>query len=75
MHLEIASDLRSHSVSFEVSRDALSKWLAQPLLEEDGWDARWEDLCAVEVERWGRELMRSISRRLLVNAYGFYDAE
>lgn len=52
MHLEIASDLRSHSVSFEVSRDALSKWLAQPLLEEDGWDARWEDLCAVEVERW-----------------------
>jgi hypothetical protein len=52
MHIEIVDLLRCHSVSFDASRDALSKWLAQPWLEEDGWEARWEDLCAVEVHRW-----------------------
>lgn len=52
MHSEIVSTLRSHSVSFEVSREAISRWIAQPHLEEDGWEARWEDLCEVEIERW-----------------------
>jgi len=52
MHIEIVDTLRNHSVSFEASRDALSKWLAQPWLQEDGWEAKFEDLCAIEVERW-----------------------
>ncbi|KAF9239667.1 hypothetical protein BU15DRAFT_46579 [Melanogaster broomeanus] len=49
---ELIDTLRSHSVTFEASRDAISQWVAQPYLEEDGWDAKWEDLCAVEIERW-----------------------
>jgi hypothetical protein len=52
MHIEIVDLLRPHSVSFDASRDALTKWLAQPCLEEDGWEAKWEDLCTVEVYRW-----------------------
>jgi len=51
-HLELVDILRSHSVSFEDSRDALAKWAEQPWLEDDGWEAAWEDLCAAEVERW-----------------------
>ncbi|KAJ7445743.1 hypothetical protein B0H11DRAFT_1746419 [Mycena galericulata] len=51
-HLELVDILRSHSVSFENSRDALAKWAEQPWLEDGGWEAAWEDLCAVEVERW-----------------------
>jgi hypothetical protein len=52
MHIEIVDVLRSHSVSFDASRAALSKWLAQPWLQENGWEAKWEDLCTVEVHRW-----------------------
>lgn len=52
MHIEIVDSLRSHSVSFDESREALSRWIAQPWLEEDGWEAKWEDLCEIEVERW-----------------------
>ncbi|KAJ6547101.1 hypothetical protein B0H19DRAFT_253191 [Mycena capillaripes] len=51
-HLELVDILRSHSVSFEDARDALAKWAEQSWLEDDGWEAVWEDLCAVEVERW-----------------------
>jgi len=51
-HTELVNTLRRHSISFEDSRAAIAKWVEQPWLEEDGWDARWEDLCAVEVERW-----------------------
>lgn len=49
---DIIGRLRSHSVTFEASRDAISQWVEQPYLAEDGWDAKWEDLCAVEIERW-----------------------
>ena len=52
MHVDIVNTLRSHSVSFEVSREAISRWVAQPFLEEGSWDAQWEDLCEVEIERW-----------------------
>ncbi|KZP23640.1 hypothetical protein FIBSPDRAFT_823250 [Athelia psychrophila] len=52
MHTQIVDSLRSHSVSFDVSKDALNRWMAQPWLQEDGWEAAWDDLCAVEVERW-----------------------
>ncbi|KAF7779090.1 hypothetical protein Agabi119p4_3435 [Agaricus bisporus var. burnettii] len=26
--------------------------LSQPWLQEDGWEAKWEDICSAEVERW-----------------------
>ncbi|KAE9394987.1 hypothetical protein BT96DRAFT_966813 [Gymnopus androsaceus JB14] len=39
-------------VSFEESRDAITKWAEQPWLEEYGWEAKWEDLCSVEIDRW-----------------------
>lgn len=52
LHLELVNTLRNHSVSYEVSRDAISKWVGQPWLEDSGWDAKWEDVCSVEVERW-----------------------
>jgi hypothetical protein len=44
--------LRTHDISFEHSQQILSRWVAQQWLEEDGWDATWEDLCEAEVERW-----------------------
>ncbi|KIJ17183.1 hypothetical protein PAXINDRAFT_10037 [Paxillus involutus ATCC 200175] len=49
---DIIDRLRSHSITFEASKDVISQWIEQPYLEEDGWDAKWEDLCAVEIERW-----------------------
>jgi hypothetical protein len=52
LHKEIVGTLRSHTVSFEDSRSAISQWVEQPFLIDDGWDAKWEDLCEVEVERW-----------------------
>ncbi|KAA1474887.1 hypothetical protein DENSPDRAFT_394263 [Dentipellis sp. KUC8613] len=52
LHGELVNSLRSHSVSFEVSRDAMARWVEQPWLEEDGWDGKWEDLCSAEIERW-----------------------
>lgn len=53
MHIQIVQQLRSHSVSFEVSREAINNWVAQPHLEEGSWEAQWEDLCAAEIDRWG----------------------
>ncbi|KAH9951291.1 hypothetical protein B0H21DRAFT_275286 [Amylocystis lapponica] len=52
MHIELVDLLRSHDVSFEVSRQAIAQWVAQPCLEDGSWDARWEDLCAIEIDRW-----------------------
>lgn len=52
MHSEMVETLRSHSVSFETSRQVINKWVAQPYLEETSWDAEWEDLCQAEVDRW-----------------------
>lgn len=51
-HVTLVNTLRSHSVSFEESRDAITKWAEQPWLEEYGWEAKWEDLCSVEIDRW-----------------------
>lgn len=52
MHIEIVNTLRSHSVKFEVSREAINRWVTQPFLQEDGWEAFWEDLCEAEIDRW-----------------------
>ncbi|GLB35127.1 hypothetical protein LshimejAT787_0206920 [Lyophyllum shimeji] len=54
LHIELVNKLRTHSISFEDSRTVISKWVQQPWLEEEGWDAKWEDVCATEVERWDR---------------------
>ncbi|KAJ3778532.1 hypothetical protein FB446DRAFT_783159 [Lentinula raphanica] len=51
-HIKLVDTLRTHAVSFDESRDAISKWAEQLWLEENGWEAKWEDLCAVEVDRW-----------------------
>jgi hypothetical protein len=53
-HTELVNILRSHNVSFEASKDAIARWMTQSWLEEDGWEAKWEDLCSVEVERWNK---------------------
>src|ERR1700733_11492579 len=52
MHLGIVETLRPHSISFEISRQQINRWAAQPYLEETSWDAEWEDLCEAEVDRW-----------------------
>jgi len=52
LHVELLDTLRSHDVSFEISRKAANTWVEQPYLEEDSWDARWEALCEVEIDRW-----------------------
>ena len=52
MHKDIVDQLRSHTVTFEASRDALSRWVAEPFLEDGGWDNYWEDLCEAEIDRW-----------------------
>lgn len=54
LHVKLVATLRSHSVSFEDSRNAISKWIEQPWLEGTSWDAKWEDICDTEVERWDR---------------------
>jgi hypothetical protein len=52
LHVELLDTLRSHEVSFEISRKVANTWAEQPYLEDDGWDARWEELCQVEIDRW-----------------------
>ncbi len=51
-HKELVDALRSHSVSFDDSRNAITKWTEQPWIEVSGWEARWEDVCAAEIDRW-----------------------
>jgi hypothetical protein len=53
MHIELVDKLRSHSVSFEDSRQAILKWAEQPWLLDSGWDANLGDICPIEIERWG----------------------
>ena len=52
MHKDIVNTLRSHTVSFEMSREAITNWVTQPHLQEGSWEAEWEGLCEVEIERW-----------------------
>jgi hypothetical protein len=52
LHKELVDTLRSHTVSFEDSRKAINQWVEQPFLRDDGWNAKWEDLCEAEVEKW-----------------------
>ncbi len=52
MHAEHLDTLRNHDVSFETSRKIANEWIEQPHLEEDSWDAKWEDLCEVEIDQW-----------------------
>ncbi|KAF8636677.1 hypothetical protein AX17_003483 [Amanita inopinata Kibby_2008] len=52
MHTQLVDRLRSNSVSFEDSQEAIAKWVEQPWLGDSGWETRWEDICTVEVERW-----------------------
>lgn len=51
-HTKLVQKLRLHTVSFEDSRDAINRWVEQPWIAEDGWDANWEDLCEAEILRW-----------------------
>jgi IS30 family transposase len=51
-HKQMVEELRPHNTSFEVSRALIARWVAQEWLEENGWQARWEDLCEAEVEGW-----------------------
>ncbi|KIK63668.1 hypothetical protein GYMLUDRAFT_221911 [Collybiopsis luxurians FD-317 M1] len=53
-HIALVNALRSHSISFEESRSAISTWTEQPWLEGSGWEANWEELCSVEIDRWNR---------------------
>ena len=52
-HAELVDELRSHTITFEKSREMVNKWVEQPWLEDAGWGAAWEDICEAEVERWG----------------------
>ncbi|KAK2467052.1 hypothetical protein APHAL10511_001310 [Amanita phalloides] len=52
LHADLVDKLRSNSISFQDSRDAITGWVEQPWLEESGWNSQWEDICAIEVERW-----------------------
>lgn len=52
LHVELLDTLRTHDVSFETSRKTANTWVEQPCLEDDSWDAKWDALCEVEVDRW-----------------------
>ena len=52
MHIELLEQLRPHDVTFDESRQIIAQWQAQPHLAQGGWDIIWEDICAVEVDRW-----------------------
>ncbi|KAF9458637.1 hypothetical protein BDZ94DRAFT_1173213, partial [Collybia nuda] len=51
-HIGLVDMLRNNTVSFETSHEVISKWVEQPWFEGSSWDAKWGDLCEVEVERW-----------------------
>ncbi|KAF8969893.1 hypothetical protein BDZ97DRAFT_1902299 [Flammula alnicola] len=53
LHVELVEKLRSHSITFEKSREVINMWVEQSWLEDAGWEAVWEDICEAEVERWG----------------------
>ena len=52
MHIELVNSLTSHSISFDDSRRAISKWTEQPWLLDSGWDATLGDIWDIEIERW-----------------------
>jgi len=52
LHVNLIDQLRSHSISFEKSREIINTWIEQPWLEDAGWQAAWEDICEAEIERW-----------------------
>ncbi|TDL27267.1 hypothetical protein BD410DRAFT_714239 [Rickenella mellea] len=52
MHINQVEVIRKQYLNFEASRDIVTLWVAQPHLEEAGWDIEWEDICTAEVERW-----------------------
>ncbi|KAF6765002.1 hypothetical protein DFP72DRAFT_798545 [Ephemerocybe angulata] len=54
LHRQLVERVRSHSTPFEKAKEAVTKWAEQPFLVDDGWEAAWEDLCDVEVDRWGK---------------------
>jgi hypothetical protein len=51
-HADLLDILRPHSVTFEESRDVVYRWVEEPFLEDESWDAKWEDLCVAEVDKW-----------------------
>ncbi|KAL5511729.1 hypothetical protein ACEPAH_4947 [Sanghuangporus vaninii] len=55
LQTELVDSLRSHSVTFEESRVILTKWVSQPFREAHDWVQEWEDLCAIEVDKWHRK--------------------
>jgi len=48
----LVEKLRSHVITFEESRTIIAQWCAQVSLEENDFVSEWEDICAVEVDRW-----------------------
>lgn len=54
IHKDLVDKIRPHTTSFEAGRAAIAKWAEQPWLEDEGWEARWEDLCIAEIDRWDR---------------------
>jgi len=51
-HIGMVDTLRPHTLPFEQARQVINEWAAQTHLVEGGWSAQWEDICAVEIERW-----------------------
>ena len=51
-HAAIVEEVRSHDTPFAEAKEAVLRWAAPGVLEDEGWDARWEDLCDVEVDKW-----------------------
>lgn len=53
-HIKMVEILRPHTVTFETCREIIQEWAAQQWIEDEGWDTVWEDLCEVEIDRWGQ---------------------
>lgn len=53
-YVDLVETLRSHDLVFEDAKEALTAWAAQSDLKGVSWEECWEDLCKVEVERWGK---------------------
>ena len=49
--INIVDKLRHHSIPFEEARVLVNQWAAQAELDVE-CVTDWEDLCAVEVEKW-----------------------
>lgn len=51
-HVQLVDTLRSHNVFFQDSKTAITQWIDQVHLLEQGWSAKWEDICIAEVDKW-----------------------